>query len=214
MGQKVNPISFRLIRTYDWASSWYANTKEFGKLLIEDQLIRRYLEKKLASAGIAKIKIKRKGETIEVTVVAVRPALIIGKKGVEIDSLKAALSRLVNKEVWVAVEEVKRPDMNAKIVADSIAKQIERRIAPKRAMKKAIQSSMDAGSQGIRVQLSGRIGGAEIARVEKYKEGSVPLHTIRANIDYASVSAQTVYGKIGVKVWINCGEDHLVKKGA
>ena len=213
MGQKVNPISFRLVRTRDWRSKWFANKKEFGDLLVEDQLVRAYLLKKPAlAAGVSSIRIKRMSGKIEVTIVTARPGLVIGKKGSEIDILKAELSKMTGKEVWVAVEEVKRPDIDAKIVADSIAKQIERRIPFRRVMKKAMQSSMDAGAHGVKVQLSGRIGGAEIARTEWYKEGSTPLHTLRADIDYAISRAETTYGSIGVKVWIYRGEDNLVKK--
>lgn len=212
MGQKVNPVSFRLVRTRDWRSKWYANKKEFGDLVIEDHLIRSYLMKKPAMVGVSSIRIKRMSGKVEVTIVTARPGMVIGKKGAEIDVLKNELSKLTGKEVWVAVEEVKRPDMDAQIVADSIAKQLERRIPFRRAMKKAMQSSMDAGSYGIKVQLSGRIGGAEIARTEWYKEGSTPLHTLRADIDYAHGRAETTYGSIGVKVWIYRGEDNLVKK--
>lgn len=215
MGQKVNPISFRLVRTRDWRSKWFANKKEFGDLLIEDHFIRSYLMKKSALVvGVSSIRIKRMSGKIEVTIVTARPGLVIGKKGSEIDVLKGELSKLTGKEVWVSVEEVKRPDTDAKIVADSIAKQLERRIPFRRAMKKAMQSSIDAGAHGIKVQLSGRIGGAEIARTEWYKEGSTPLHTLRADIDYATGRAETTYGSIGVKVWIYRGEDNLVKKEA
>lgn len=212
MGQKVNPVSFRLVRTRDWRSKWFANKKEFGNLLIEDQKIRAYLLKKPSLVGVSSVRIKRMNDKIEVTIVTARPGLVIGKKGAEIDQLKLELCKLTNKDVWVSVEEVKRPDMDAKIVANNIAKQIERRIPFRRAMKKAMQSSMDAGAHGIKVQLSGRIGGAEIARTEWYKEGSVPLHTLRADIDYSTDRAETTYGSIGVKVWIYRGEDNLVKK--
>ncbi|MFI5342659.1 MAG: 30S ribosomal protein S3 [Chlamydiales bacterium] len=214
MGQKVNPISFRLIRKRDWRSRWYANKKEFGDLLIEDHMLRAYLLKKPALVGVSSIRIKRMSGKIELTIVTARPGLVIGKKGVEIDVLKNELSKLTGKEVWVAVEEVKRPDMDAQIVADSIAKQLERRIPFRRAMKKSMQSAMDAGAFGIKVQLSGRIGGAEIARTEWYKEGSTPLHTLRADIDYAVSRAETTYGSIGVKIWIYRGEDNLAKKEA
>lgn len=214
MGQKVNPTSFRLVRTRNWRSKWYANKKEFGDLLIEDQLIRKYLLKKPALVGTSAIKIKRMTGKVEVTIVTARPGLVIGKKGSEIDVLKAELSKLTGKEVWVAVEEIKRPDVDAKIVADSIAKQIERRIPFRRAMKKAMQSATDAGAHGIKIQISGRIGGAEIARTEWYKEGSTPLHTLRADIDYDVGRAETTYGSIGIKVWIYNGEDNLVKKEA
>jgi small subunit ribosomal protein S3 len=213
MGQKVNPISFRLIRNKNWRSKWYANKQEFGNLLIEDQLIRDTLMKKPACAvGTSAIKIRRMSGKVEVTIATARPGLVIGKKGAEIDILKDELSKLTGKEVWIEVEEIKRPDLDAKIVADGIAKQLERRIPFRRAMKKAIQASQDAGAYGIKVQLSGRIGGAEIARTEQYKEGSTPLHTLRADVDYAMGRAETTYGSIGVKVWIYRGEDLIVKK--
>lgn len=212
MGQKVNPVSFRLVRTHDWRSKWYANKKEFGDLVNEDRLIRSYLMKKPALVGVSTIKIKRMSGKVEITIVTARPGLVIGKKGAEIDVLKAELAKLTGKEVWVAVEEVKRPDTDAKIVADNIAKQLERRIPFRRAMKKAMQSATDAGAHGIKIQLAGRIGGAEIARTEWYKEGSTPLHTLRADIDYATGRAETTYGSIGVKVWVYRGEDNLVKK--
>lgn len=214
MGQKVNPISFRLVRKRDWRSKWYANKKEYGDMVVEDYKLRAYLLKKPALVGVSSIRIKRMSGKIEVTIVTARPGLVIGKKGAEIDVLKNELARLTGKEVWVAVEEVKRPDMDAQIVADSIAKQLERRIPFRRAMKKAMQSAMDAGAFGIKVQLSGRIGGAEIARTEWYKEGSTPLHTLRADIDYAIARAETTYGSIGVKIWIYRGEDNLAKKEA
>lgn len=214
MGQKVNPVSFRLVRNRGWRSKWFANKKEFGDLLIEDHKIRQYLMKKPICVGTSDIKIRRMSGKIEVTIVTARPGLVIGKKGSEIDVLKAELSKLTGKEVWVEVEEVKRPDLDARLVADAIAKQIERRIPFRRAMKKAMQTTMDAGALGIKVQLSGRIGGAEIARTEWYKEGSTPLHTLRADIDYATGRAETTYGSIGVKVWIYRGEDNLAKKEA
>lgn len=212
MGQKANPISFRLIRNKNWRSKWYANKQEFGKLLVEDFKIREFLLKKPACVGTSQIKIRRMSEKIEVTICTARPGLVIGKKGAEIDNLKSELFGLTGKEVWVEVEELKRPDLDAKIVADAIAKQLERRIPFRRAMKKSMQTSMDAGALGIKVQVSGRIGGAEIARTEWYKEGSTPLHTMRADIDYAMGRAETTYGSIGVKVWIYRGEDALSKK--
>lgn len=212
MGQKVNPTSFRLVRTRDWRSKWYANKKEFGVLLLEDQQIRAHLMKKPSFVGVSSIRIKRMHDKIEVTIVTARPGVVIGKKGAEIDLLKEELRQLTKKEVWVAVEEVKRPDLDAKIVADGIARQIERRIPFRRAMKKAMQLAMEAGAAGVKVQLSGRIGGAEIARTEWYKEGKTPMHTIRSDIDYATASAQTVYGIIGVKVWICRNEENSAKK--
>ena len=212
MGQKTNPIGFRLVRNRNWRSRWYANKQEFGDLLIEDHKIRSYLLKKPACSGASMIKIRRMSEKIEVTIVTARPGLVIGKKGAEIDILKSELFKLTGKEVWVEVEEVKRPDMDAKVVADGIAKQLERRIPFRRAMKKAMQAAMEAGAKGIKVECSGRIGGAEIARTEWYKEGSTPLHTLRADIDYAMGRAETTYGSIGVKVWIYKGEDTETSK--
>jgi small subunit ribosomal protein S3 len=215
MGQKANPVGLRLIRNKNWRSKWFANKQEFGPQLIEDHVLRSYLLKKPALQGTSQIKIRRMSEKIEITICTARPGLVIGKKGSEIDVLKNELYKLTGKEVWVEVEEVKRPDLDAKIVADSIAKQLERRIPFRRAMKKAMQSTMDAGALGIKVQCSGRLGGAEIARTEWYKEGSTPLHTLRADIDYATGRAETTYGSIGVKVWIYRGEDiHTKKEGA
>ncbi len=214
MGQKANPVGLRLIRNRNWRSRWYANKKEFGTLLIEDQLLRATLLKKQICQGTSQIKIRRMSEKIEVTICTARPGTVIGKKGAEIDNLKAELSKLTGKEVWVEVEEIKRPDLDAKVVADGIAKQLERRIPFRRAMKKAIQSSTDAGALGIKVQCSGRLGGAEIARTEWYKEGSTPLHTLRADIDYAHGRAETTYGSIGVKVWIYRGDDSHTSKEA
>jgi small subunit ribosomal protein S3 len=207
MGQKTNPIGFRLVRKRNWRSRWFANKQEFGNLLKDDYMIRKYLMKKPICQGTSQIKILRMSEKIEVVICTARPGLVIGKKGSEIDTLKVELSKLTGKEVWVEVEEIKRPDLDAQIVADAIAKQLERRIPFRRAMKKAMQSSMEAGAQGVKVQVSGRLGGAEIARTEWYKEGSTPMHTLRADIDYAQGRAETTYGSIGVKVWINRGEE-------
>ncbi len=214
MGQKTNPISFRLVRNHNWRSRWYANKQEFGTLLGEDHAIRASLMKKPICVGTSEIRIRRMSEKIEITIVTARPGLVIGKKGAEIDILKDELRKLTGKDVWIEVEEIKRPDLDAKITADNIAKQLERRIPFRRAMKKAIQSATEAGAQGVKIQVSGRIGGAEIARTEWYKEGSTPLHTIRADIDYAIGRAETTYGSIGVKVWIYRGEDILAKEGA
>lgn len=210
MGQKVSPIGFRLVRRKKWLSTWFANKQEFGTIIGEDKKIRDYLITKPACQGASRFQIKRMSGKIEVTIQTSRPGLVIGKKGAEIDILKNDLRKLTGKEVWIEVEEIKRPDLDAKLVADAIAKQLERRIPFRRILKKAMQTSMDAGAAGIKVQVSGRIGGAEIARVEWYKEGRIPLHTIRADIDYAHGRAETTYGSIGVKVWINRGEDILV----
>ena len=214
MGQKTHPIGFRLVRNHNWRSQWFANKQEFGTLLVEDHAIRDFLMKKPICLGTSTIKVRRMSGKIEITIVTARPGLVIGKKGTDIETLKAELLKLTGKEVWIEVEEIKRPDLDAKIVADNIAKQLERRIPFRRAMKKAMQSAMEAGAQGIKVQCSGRLGGAEIARTEWYKEGSTPLHTLRADIDYAMGRAETTYGSIGVKVWIYKGEEIIGKEAA
>lgn len=206
MGQKTHPIGFRLALTKRWRSIWFANKQEFSSLVSEDKKIRDYLMTKPACQGTSQLTIKRMSGKIEVTIHSARPGLVIGKKGAEIELLKQELKKLTGKEVWIEVEEIKRPDLDAKLVADGIAKQIERRIPFRRVLKKAIQASIDAGAAGVKVQISGRVGGAEIARTEWYKEGRVPLHTLRAEIDYATGRAETTYGSIGVKVWINRGE--------
>ena len=207
MGQKVSPIGFRLVRRKKWLSNWYANKQEFGQLIGEDKKIREYLLTKPACQGASRFQIKRMSGKVEITIFTSRPGLVIGKRGAEIDILKNDLKAFTGKDVWIEVEEIKRPDLDAKLVADGIAKQLERRIPFRRVLKKAMQVSMDAGAAGIKVQISGRIGGAEIARVEWYKEGRIPLQTLRADIDYAMGRAETTYGSIGVKVWINRGED-------
>ena len=207
MGQKVSPIGFRLVTRKKWLSNWYANKQEFGDLIGEDKKIRTYLQTKPACQGASRFQIKRMSGKIEVTIFTSRPGLVIGKKGAEIDVLKGELRALTGKEVWIEVEEIKRPDLEAKLVADAIAKQLERRIPFRRILKKALQTTMDAGAAGIKVQISGRIGGAELARVEWYKKGRIPLHTLRADIDYSMGRAETTYGSIGVKVWINRGEE-------
>jgi small subunit ribosomal protein S3 len=209
MGQKVSPTGFRLVRRKKWLSTWFANHQEFGNLLGEDRKIRKFLLTRPSTQGASRFQIKRMSGKIEVTIHTPRPGLVIGKKGELIDLLKQELRHLTGKEVWIEVEEVKRPDLDAKLVADGIAKQLERRIPFRRILKKAMQTSMDAGAAGIKVQISGRIGGAEIARVEWYKEGRIPLHTLRADIDYAHGRAETTYGSIGVKVWINKGDEVL-----
>lgn len=209
MGQKTSPIGFRLVRNKNWRSVWYANKQEFGNLLGEDHIIRKYLISKPCCQGTSQLTIKRMSGKIEVTIHTARPGLVIGKKGAEIDVLKQELKKLTGKEIWIEVEEIKRPDLDAKLVAEGIAKQLERRVPFRRVMKKALQATMDAGAAGIKVQISGRIGGAEIARTEWYKEGRIPLQTLRAEIDYAHGRAETTYGSIGVKVWINKGEEQL-----
>lgn len=206
MGQKISPKGFRLSFRKDWLSFWYASKQEYGKQLADDEKIRTFLEKKPCCVGSSKIIIRRMSDKVEVTIHTSRPGLVIGKKGAEIDVLKKELKALTGKDVWVEVAEIKRPDLDAKLVAESIAQQLKRRISYRRALKRAIQSTMDAGAAGIKVQVAGRVGGAEIARCEWYKEGSTPLHTIRADIDYSTARAETTYGSLGVKVWINRGD--------
>jgi small subunit ribosomal protein S3 len=205
MGQKTHPIGFRLGVVKPWASRWYAR-KEMPALLKEDELIRRYLLTRLGHAAIAQIVVDRRPGKVTVTVHTGRPGVVIGKKGAEVDKLRDELSQLTGKEAAINVEEIKRPETSAQLVADNIARQIEQRISFRRAMKRALQSSMRMGAQGIKVRCSGRLGGSEIARTEGYHEGRVPLHTLRADIDYATSTARTTYGTVGVKVWIFRGE--------
>ena len=212
MGQKVRPTGFRISRNKKWRSIWYANKQEFSKLLLEDRAIREYLMKQPSCQGTSRITIKRMADKVEVTVHTARPGLTIGKKGSEIDRLKAHLRKMTSKDVWIEVDEIKRADLESELVGQNIARQLERRIPFRRAVKRALQQSMDAGALGIKVRVAGRLGGAEIARAEMYKKGQIPLHTLRADIDYAEVRAQTTYGVIGVKVWINRGEDLLPTK--
>lgn len=207
MGQKVNPIGFRLAVTKKWRSLWFANKREFGDQVVEDFRIREYLKKKSSCQGASRFTIRRMSGKIEITIHTARPGLVIGKRGAEIDVLKEELRKLTGKEVWIEVEEIKRPDLDAVLLADSVAKQLERRVAFRRVMKKAMQASLDAGALGVKVMVAGRIGGAEIARTEWYRLGRVPLHTLRASIDYGTARAETTYGTIGVKFWINLGEE-------
>jgi small subunit ribosomal protein S3 len=203
MGQKVNPIGFRIQNTRDWRSRWYAAPKEYAQMLHEDLKIRAFLKKKLEQAAVPRINIERASQRLRVTIFTARPGIVIGRKGSEIDKLKediAALSTL--KEVYVDIQEIKTPETNAQLIAENVALQLERRISFRRAMKKAAQTAMDFGAQGVKVRCSGRLGGSEIARTEWHRLGKVPLHTIRANIDYGFAEALTTYGKIGVKAWI------------
>ena len=203
MGQKVSPVGFRLAVRKRWKSVWFATKLEFGNLLSEDRAIRDFLYKKSTMNSASDLIIKRMSGKIEITIHTARPGLVIGKKGAGIEELKRELKVLLKKDVFIEIEEIKRPDLDAKLVAQNIASQLARRVSFRRAMKKAIQSTMDAGAQGVKVQVSGRVGGAEIARTEMYKEGRIPLHTLRAQIDYAYVRAETTYGSLGVKVWVN-----------
>ena len=205
MGQKVNPIGLRLNITRSWESIWYAD-KNFAKYLLEDQQIKKYLKKRLFHAGIARINVERTGEKLRVKLHTARPGIIIGKKGVEIEALKQDLDKLTNRESIIDIQEVRRPEADAQLVAENVAMQLERRVAFRRAMKKAVNTALRFGVKGIKISSSGRLGGAEMARREWYREGRVPLHTLRADIDYGFAEAKTTYGIIGVKVWIFKGE--------
>lgn len=213
MGQKVNPIGYRLGVNKDWDSRWYANKKDFGTTLNKDLKIREYLNKNLKDAAVASIIIERKKNRCEVTINTAKPGVIIGRGGEDIDKLRKALAKVVNEDVYVSIVDVsKQADLNAQLVADNIAMQIENRAPFRSAQKRAIRNTMKAGAKGIKTLVSGRLGGVEMARSEGYTEGTVPLHTIRANIDYAQSEADTTYGKIGVKVWIYKGEILPTKK--
>jgi small subunit ribosomal protein S3 len=205
MGQKTHPHGFRLGIVKDWKSRWFAE-RDFPRLLQEDETIRRYLHRRLAHAALALVEIERKPSKTVVTIHTARPGVVIGKRGAEVDKLRDELKVLTQGEISVNVEEIKRPEINARLVAENVAHQIRQRISFRRAMKRAVQGAMRAGAEGIKIQCAGRLGGAEIARTEGYNEGRVPLHTLRADIDYASLPALTTYGTVGVKCWIFKGE--------
>jgi small subunit ribosomal protein S3 len=206
MGQKVNPVGLRLGVNRTWDSRWFAGGQEYSKLLHQDIKIRKYLKERLNQAGVSRIIIERPHKRCRVTIYAARPGVIIGKKGVDIEKLRKELASMTEGEVHLNIVEVRKPEVDAQLVAESIAQQLERRIAFRRAMKRSIQSAVRLGAKGIRINVSGRLGGAEIARMEWYREGRVPLHTLRADIDYGFTEARTTYGIIGVKVWIFKGE--------
>ena len=206
MGQKVNPTGFRLGINRTWDSRWYAGKKEYGKLLQEDIKIRAYLSDKLKAAGVSKIVIERPHKKCRVTIHSARPGVVIGKKGADIDKLRKKVADITASDVVINIVEIRKPELDATLVAESIAQQLERRVAFRRAMKRAVQSAMRLGAEGIRINCSGRLGGAEIARMEWYREGRVPLHTLRADIDYGVATAFTTFGTCGVKVWIFKGE--------
>ena len=205
MGQKVNPYGIRLGINKTWSSRWFSKN-EYTKLLHQDLKIKKYVENKLKNASISKINIERAAKKLRLSIYSSRPGIIIGKKGADIETLKNDLSKMSNLEVFLDIKEVRKPEVEARLVAENIASQLEKRISFRRAMKKAVQSAMRLGAKGVKVVCSGRLGGAEIARTEKYHEGSVPLHTLRGDIDYATAEADTTYGICGIKVWINKGE--------
>ncbi|MBN2689985.1 MAG: 30S ribosomal protein S3 [Gammaproteobacteria bacterium] len=202
MGQKVNPVGIRLGIVRNEDSVWYASGREYADYLYEDLKVREFIQKKLASAAISRVKIERPAKNAKITIYAARPGVIIGKKGADIEQVRRDVSKMMQVPVHINIEEVRKPDLDAKIVAENIAQQLERRVVFRRAMKRAVQNVMRAGALGVKICVSGRLGGAEIARSESYREGRVPLHTFRADIDYSVAEANTTYGIIGVKVWI------------
>jgi small subunit ribosomal protein S3 len=212
MGQKINPIGFRLAVNRNWSSKWYANSRSFGPMLAEDIKVRAFLKGKLAHASVGRVLIERPAKDARITIFSARPGVVIGKKGEEIEALKAELRRIMGvQQVHVNIEEIRKPEIDAQLIADSIAQQLEKRIMFRRAMKRAMQNAMRLGAQGIKIMSSGRLNGIEIARREWYREGRVPLHTLRADIDYGLGEAKTNYGVIGIKVWVYKGE--IVPKG-
>ena len=206
MGNKVNPVGMRLQVNRTWDSRWFANSKDFGDLLLEDVRIKDFIKKEAKAAGISRVIIERPHRKCRVTIHAARPGVIIGKKGADIETLRKKVAALTKSELHLNIVEVRKPEIDATLVAESIAQQLERRVAFRRAMKRAVQSALRLGALGIRINCSGRLGGAEIARMEWYREGRVPLHTLRADIDYGTATAKTTYGTCGVKVWIFKGE--------
>ena len=212
MGQKTHPLGFRLGVVKDWKSRWYAE-REFPRLLKEDETIRSYLHRRLTHAALSKVEIERKPSKIVVTLFTARPGVVIGKRGAEVDKLRDELGVLTNSEVSVNVEEIRLPEVDAKLVAENVARQLTQRISFRRAMKRAVQAAIRSGAEGIKIQCAGRLGGAEIARTEGYNEGRVPLHTLRADIDYAEVPAMTTYGIVGIKCWIFRGEIVKERRG-
>jgi len=207
MGQKINPTGFRLAVNRNWSSKWYANNRNFAPMLAEDVKVRTYLKKKLAHASVGRVLIERPAKDARITIFSARPGVVIGKKGEEIESLKAELRRIMGvQQVHVNIEEIRKPETDAQLIADSIAQQLEKRIMFRRAMKRAMQNAMRLGAQGVKIMSAGRLNGHEIARTEWYREGRVPLHTLRADIDYGMGEAKTSYGVIGIKVWVYKGE--------
>ena len=206
MGQKVRPTGLRLGITEDWRSRWYAGKKDFSKLLVEDFRIREFITKNYGFAAVAKVEIERSGETVKVIMHSARPGLIIGRKGQEVENLKQQLGKLSGREVDVQIQEIPKPELNAQLVAESVKEQLEKRSPFRRALKRAAEQTMDAGAKGVRIRVSGRLGGAEMSRMEQQAMGSIPLHTLRAKIDYGFTEAHTAYGRIGVKAWVCTGE--------
>lgn len=214
MGQKIHPTGFRLAVTKNWSSRWFASSKNFSTMLNEDLEVREYLKKKLANAAVSRVVIERPAKNAKITIHTARPGVVIGKKGEDIELLKRQLQGILNVPVHVNIEEVRKPEIDAQIIADSIASQLEKRVMFRRAMKRAMQSAMRLGAQGIKIMSAGRLNGIEIARTEWYREGRVPLHTLRADVDYATSEAKTTYGIIGIKVWVYKGDVKPGEKNA
>lgn len=214
MGQKIHPTGFRLAVTKNWASRWYANSSKFATMLNEDLEVRDFLKKKLANAAVSRVVIERPAKNAKITIHTARPGVVIGKKGEDIEVLKGQLQKILNVPVHVNIEEVRKPEVDAQIIADSISSQLEKRVMFRRAMRRAMQNAMRLGAQGIKIMSAGRLNGAEIARTEWYREGRVPLHTLRADVDYATSEANTTYGIIGIKVWVYKGEVKPGEKAA
>lgn len=214
MGQKVHPTGIRLGIVKKHTSVWFAEGANYAKNLLVDLRVREFIKKKLASASVARVDIERPAQTARITIYTARPGIVIGKKGEDVESLRGELAKQMGVPVHINIEEIRKPDLDAQLVSDSVAQQLERRVMFRRAMKRVVQNAMRQGAQGIKVQVAGRLGGAEIARTEWYREGRVPLHTLRADIDYATSEANTTYGKIGVKVWIFKGEILDLKQAA
>lgn len=206
MGQKVHPTGIRLGIVKDHNSVWFADSRDYAKKLVNDIQVRNHLERRLANASVSKITIERPAQNARITIHTARPGIVIGKKGEDVETLRNEVSEMMGIPVHINIEEIRKPDLDAKLVAQNVASQLERRVMFRRAMKRAVQNAMRAGALGVRIQVAGRLGGAEIARTEWYREGRVPLHTLRADIDYASIEAQTTYGILGIKVWIFKGE--------
>lgn len=214
MGQKVNPIGIRLGITKDWNSKWYASGREYARILNQDINLRKYLKKKLGAAGISKVQIDRLSNNANITILASKPGVIIGKKGGGVEGVRNEISDFLGVPVHLNIEEVRKPELDSTLVAESIAQQLEQRVMFRRAMKRAVTSTLKAGAKGVKICVKGRLGGAEIARTEWHREGRIPLHTFRADVDYGTAEAKTTYGIIGVKVWIFKGEVHAQKNRA
>ncbi len=209
MGQKINPIGLRIAVTKDWRSRWFSPKKEFGKNLNEDLQVRDLVKEKLESAAVARIDIERYANRMRVTIHTARPGIVIGRKGQDIEKIRADLSKITGKDIYIDIREIRNPDTNAQLVAENVAMQMSRRVSFRRALKRAMKTAMDMGVEGIKIRAAGRLGGAELARIEWYKEGKTPLHTLRADIDYGFAEAATAAGRIGVKVWICRGKDEV-----